>query len=259
MIEFKTLEPEDIEVRVQQVTEKGCSLLLYKNARTDAKILDEAVGQENWDCEYSEVRGYLFCTVGIRCQLESGETSWVYKSDTGTQSNMEPEKGHASDAFKRACTKWGIGRELYTAPFVWVDKGQLQKHRQDNGKWKCGDRFRVEGVKVEDGRITDLSIANQHGFIVYQMRSKGKPQPASGKVTGEDGNGPQKPSQARFQRIKVLKTEAVSLGISGEGIDSWIAATFKGKAKKDLDDNEIKMTEAYLVGIIRDKKGLANG
>lgn len=108
MINFRNLEADDIEVRVQQVTEKGVSLLLFKDARCDMRILDKTVGHENWDCEYQKIGDGLFCTVGIRCLLESGETSWVYKQDIGTKSNMEPEKGEASDAFKRACFKWGM-------------------------------------------------------------------------------------------------------------------------------------------------------
>lgn len=137
-------------------------------------MLDEAVGNENWDCEYSSINGKLFCTVGIRCLLPSGETSWVYKQDVGTPSNMEAEKGEASDAFKRACFKWGIGRELYTAPFIWIPKESLQKHYVKDNKWRCGDRFSVSKMVVEDGRITELAIDNQHGFTVYQMRSKAR-------------------------------------------------------------------------------------
>lgn len=177
MIEFKALEPDDIEVRVKQVTDKGCSLLLYKDARCDMRTLDEAVGNENWDCTYERIGEALFCTVGIRCMLESGETTWVYKQDVGIESNMEPTKGEASDAFKRACFKWGIGRELYTAPFIWVPKESLQKHYpQSDGRWKCGDRFRVRKVEIKDGKITDLAIDNQFGLTVYQMRSKAKKQ-----------------------------------------------------------------------------------
>lgn len=256
MIEFKTLQADDIEVRVQQVTEKGCSLLLYKDARCDMRMLDEAVGNENWDCEYQSINGNLFCTVGIRCELPNGETSWVYKQDVGTKSNMEPDKGEASDAFKRACFKWGIGRELYTAPFVWVPRESLQKHHQDNGRWKCNDRFKVRSVKVEGGRIADLEIENQHGLLVYQMRSKGGKPANVEKGAAKDCNGAQRATEGRFARIRELKAEAMSLGISEDGIESWISTTFKGKPKKELDGNEIKMTEAYLVGVIRDKKAL---
>lgn len=258
MIEFKTLQAEDIEVRVQQVTEKGCSLLLYKDARCDMRMLDEAVGNENWDCEYQSINGNLFCTVGIRCELPNGETSWVYKQDVGTKSNMEPDKGEASDAFKRACFKWGIGRELYTAPSIWVDKGVLQKHYKDerSGRWTCRDRFRVLRVEVKDGRITDLAIENKYGLTVYQMGSKGGKEAKGGKGSTGQGTAPQAANGGRFARIRELKAEAIALGVREDGIESWIETTFKGKPKKDMDQNEIKMTEAYLVGIIKDKKAL---
>lgn len=257
MIEFRALEPDDIEVRVQHVTDKGCQLLLYKNSRTDMRILDEAVGQENWDCEYSAINGNLFCTVGIRCELPSGETSWVYKQDVGTKSNMEPDKGEASDAFKRACFKWGIGRELYTAPFIWVDKGTLQKHYQDQkGKWQCRDSFKVDKVSVKDGRITDLKIANHHDLIVYQMRSKASKPAGPSKDSAKVQTGPQSENRGRYDGIKTLKAEALSLGIKESGIKGWIAETFKGKPMRDFTAEEIALTEKYLQGLIRDKKAL---
>jgi Uncharacterized protein conserved in bacteria len=250
MINFRNLEPEDIEVRIQQVTDKGCSLLLYKTARCDMRILDETVGQECWDCEYSSVNGYLFCTVGIRCTMPDGTTSWVYKSDTGTQSNMEPEKGHASDAFKRACTRWGIGRELYTSPFIWVDKGQLQKHHESNGRWKCNDRFSVSRVKVEDGKITDLAIDNEHGFTVYQMRST-TPKRKTARVDADKHETAPQNASDRFAKVRELKARAISLGVSEEGIEAWVAANFKGKAKKDMTDYDLRATEAYLNELIK--------
>lgn len=254
MIEFRNLEADDIEVRVQQVTDKGCSLLLYKTARCDMRILDETVGQENWDCEYSSVNGYLFCAVGILCQQANGNVAWVYKQDTGTQSNMEPEKGHASDAFKRACTRWGIGRELYTSPFIWVPKESLQKHWEQNGKWRCGDRFRVVRVEVKDGCITDLEIRNQHNFTVYQMHHKASDAPKSNVHTTEGKTGPQTASESRYERIRELKAKAISLGVEEKAIEAWLKTTFKGKAKKDLNEREIKMTEAYLLGLIGERE-----
>lgn len=258
MIEFKALEAGDIEVRIQQVTEKGCSLLLYKDARCDMRMLDEAVGNENWDCEYASINGNLFCTVGIRCELSSGETSWVYKQDVGTESNMEPTKGEASDAFKRACFKWGIGRELYTAPFIWVDKGMLQNHYQDqkSGRWVCRDRFSVQRVKVDKGRIADLAIANQHGLTVYQMASKATKPPRSANDGTEPKTGPKKADKGRFDRIKHLKAEAVKLGIKEGGIDNGIDALLKGKPRKDMGDDEIAAVEKYLQELIRDKKAI---
>lgn len=163
-MKFRDLTPEDIEVRIQRVKQDGIVLLLYKNARVDMAILDETVGAENWQREHYECKGNLFCRVGICCKMridESGNDgdiispSWVWKSDCGTESNTEAQKGEASDSFKRACFNWGIGRELYTAPFIWVPAA---KCNIQNGK--CCDRFAVERIKIENKRITALSIVN---------------------------------------------------------------------------------------------------
>ncbi len=164
-MKFRDLTADEIEVRVQSVKQKGLVLLLYKNARCDMNILDETIGAENWQREHYECKGNLFCRVGICCKMnidESGNDgdtispSWVWKSDCGTESNTEAQKGEASDSFKRACFNWGIGRELYTSPFIWIpaDKCNIK----DN---KCYDRFSVEKIKIENKKIVGLSIVNE--------------------------------------------------------------------------------------------------
>lgn len=157
MIEFRDLTADDIEVRVQSVKQNGLVLLLYKNARVDMNILDETVGAENWQREHYECKGNLFCRVGINIapQYEEITPQWVYKSDCGTESNTEAQKGEASDSFKRACFNWGIGRELYTSPFIWVKAENCKIENQ-----KCFDKFAVEKIIIENKRITALSIWN---------------------------------------------------------------------------------------------------
>lgn len=164
-IRFPALTAEDIEVRVNQCTEKGVSLLLYKDARCDMRCLDAAVGPEGWSCRYERIGDTLFCDVSIRC---GDDGSWVSKSDCGVPSNMESEKGEASDAFKRACFKWGIGRELYTAPRIWVPSDRCSIKQGRNGKPACYDRFYVSDIAVEDGRIAGLEVVNAStGDAVY--------------------------------------------------------------------------------------------
>ena len=165
MIEFRNLTPDDIEVRVQSVKEKGLVLLLYKNARVDMNILDETVGAEYWQREHYECKGNLFCRVGIYCDNE-GTTKppcWIWKSDCGTESNTEAQKGEASDSFKRACFNWGIGRELYTSPFIWIsaEKCNIQE-REYNGKktYSCNDKFEIEKIVIENKKIVGLAIKN---------------------------------------------------------------------------------------------------
>ena len=177
MIEFRELTADDIECRVAQTSEKGVQLLLYKNARVDMNILDETVGTENWSREHYECKGNLFCRVGINVNYKdpTKEPRWVYKSDCGTESNTEkgkgeasdsfkracvnPGKSEASDSFKRACVNFGIGRSLYTSPFIWV-KAENVELEDKNGKKTTYDKFAVEKVKIVNGRIVGLSIIN---------------------------------------------------------------------------------------------------
>ena len=150
-MQFRDLTADDIEVRVQSVKETGCVLLLYKNARCDMNILDETVGCMNWKREHC--RDNANCIVSI---WDEKKAQWISKEDTGTESNTEAEKGLASDSFKRACFNWGIGRELYTAPFIWIPAGNVQINNK-----KTFDKFSVEKIKVENKRITGLSIINE--------------------------------------------------------------------------------------------------
>ena len=157
MCKFRDLTEDEIECRVQSVKENGLVLLLYKDARVDMNILDESVGSANWQREHYECKGNLFCRVGIKEENpKSLEKEWVWKSDCGTESNTEAQKGEASDSFKRACFNWGIGRELYTAPFVWIpaDKCNIKSG-------KCYDKFKVEKIQIENKVITGLAIYNE--------------------------------------------------------------------------------------------------
>ena len=162
MEKFRLLTPADIECKVKQINEKGAVLLLYKTARTDMDILDETVGADNWDCDYKEIKGNLYCIIGIRFETVHGDR-WVYKSDCGIESREDDEgnqkKGEASDAFKRAGFKWGIGRELYTAPFIWIPANKIQYAQ--NSSRKTNNRFSVTRIEYdEQRRIKTLSIRN---------------------------------------------------------------------------------------------------
>ena len=174
-MKFRDLTADEIEIRVQSIKQKGGEpagviLLLYKNARCDMNILDETVGAENWQREHYECKGNLFCRVGIYCDNE-GTTKpacWVWKSDCGTESNTEKEKGESSDSFKRACTNWGIGRELYTSPFIWIPAEQCniydtkRKDQYGNPIFATNDRFCVEKIIIEEKKITAISIINEN-------------------------------------------------------------------------------------------------
>ncbi len=184
MLSFRDLTADEIECRVQSVKQNGLVLLLYKDARCDMRILDETVGVENWQREHYECKGNLFCRVGINLNWNKQQLSpvWIQKSDCGTESNTEAQKGEASDSFKRACFNWGIGRELYTSPFIWIpaEKCNIKEAKGGNGKtiYQCYDKFSVEKIKIENKRITGLSILNDtqkvRAFVYFETNEEKK-------------------------------------------------------------------------------------
>lgn len=153
---FRDLRADEIECRIAMINENGVQLLLYKDARCDMNILDETVGPYNWQRRHC--RENANCVVSI---WDESKKQWIEKEDTGTESNTEKEKGLCSDSFKRSCVNWGIGRELYTAPYIWIKAGYCKKlSAGDNKKWKCLDKFSVVDIKIKDKRIVSLKIAN---------------------------------------------------------------------------------------------------
>lgn len=173
--EFRTLRADEIECRVGAVTDKGVSLLMYKDARVDMRLLDEVVGAENWQRKHELIDGQLFCTVSIRD--EKGE--WVGKQDVGTESNTEKEKGRASDAFKRACFNWGVGRELYSCPFVWVNLAQNEWKSNAYGKSQPRVKFHVSEIAYDDNRnVSRLVIVDDSGKVRFTFGGgTAQPQP----------------------------------------------------------------------------------
>lgn len=173
-MKFRPLQADEIDCRVSTVSERGCSLLLYKDARCDMNILDETVGPENWQRRHYEVKGNLHCEVSI---WDEGKKQWVSKADCGTESYTEKEKGECSDSFKRACFNWGIGRELYTALFIWIPADKVSI-AQKNGKPTTYDRFAVEKIQISGAkRITALAVRNASRNLrafVWQENPAGK-------------------------------------------------------------------------------------
>lgn len=170
-IAFRELRADEVDARVSTISAKGLSLLLYKDARCDMNILDETVGSTNWEREHEIIGDRLYCTVSI---FDEDKNAWVSKQDVGTESYTEKEKGQASDSFKRACFNWGIGRELYTAPFIWIKDG-LYTVTNKGGKPTTYDKFSVESMTVENHKITGLTIKNlSTNKIVYTYGSQAK-------------------------------------------------------------------------------------
>lgn len=172
---MRKLKANEINVKVKQVNENGCLLLLYKDARVDMQILDEEVGSENWQCDYKTINGVLYCGIGIAVK-DNGQTNWVWKWDCGIESKADDDgnekKGEASDAFKRAGFKWGIGRELYTAPFIWAKVPTVNV----GGKWYLKNKYQkflVDTIEYNaQGEISHLVIVDDKDTKIYSGRKQ---------------------------------------------------------------------------------------
>lgn len=156
MCDFRLLKADEIDVRVSNITKDGSRgmFLLYKDARADMTILDECVGSLNWKREHT--RDNMNCIVSI---YDPEKKEWVSKEDTGTESYSEKEKGLASDSFKRACVNWGIGRELYTAPNIWVQQNQGEELKYL--------KLHVMAIHYTNRKIDGLVLMDGYGNIRY--------------------------------------------------------------------------------------------
>lgn len=210
---IRELRADEIECRIGTISEKGLSLLLYKDARADMKILDEVYGAMNWQRKHEVIGGNLYCTVSV---WDTEKQQWIGKMDVGTESYTEKEKGQASDAFKRACVSHGIGRELYTAPFIWVGASKCKIEKKDN-KFVCYDKFKITGISYTENReIKTLTIINQDGKVVYDLKEKGT---VGQTPTNQNSSEPQQPEQgASDEKIVALNKELVRTGVALDAV-----------------------------------------
>lgn len=171
-IKFRALRADEIEIRIDRITIKGAWLLLYKNARVDMNILDETVGPLEWQRGHTVIHDNLFCNISI---WDKDKKEWVTKQDVGVESFSAKEKGEASDSFKRAGTCWGIGRELYTAPNIFVPC--KTKPKSIGNGFELEDRYSLNDISVShiltvDGQIIELAIVDKKGNVIYSNVGK---------------------------------------------------------------------------------------
>lgn len=230
MKEIPLLTKEDIECRIQSVNDKGAVLLLYKTARADMRILDEVVGSMNWQRHHEVVNGNLFCTISI---YDPDKGQWVSKQDCGVPSNTQGEKGEASDAFKRAGFSWGIGRELYDSPFIWIS-GKVGKY----------DRFHVTDIQYdrEKREFTRLTICDDKGKERYRLGGTKTDRPQSKDSTDD-----------RRQKGIAAIVELVKKNNAAEAFADFLKQTTK---KDDLNALTIDELQSVYKGF---KKWLEGG
>lgn len=198
-MKFRLLKANEIDVRVGTSSEKGSTYLLYKDARVDMNILDETVGAMNWQREHEFKDGKLYCKVSI---WDDEKKQWISKEDVGVESNAEAEKGQASDSFKRACVNWGIGRELYTAPFIWINISKEEAKKT---------KFYVKEIGYNDNNEIDkLILVDSKGNEVYKFPKWAKP------TNNEKATEEQK--QAIYKEIEIYTPVLEKKGILVEDL-----------------------------------------
>lgn len=222
---FRTLRADEIDCRIAQVKQNGLSLLLYKDARCDMNILDETVGPENWQRSHS--RDNANCTVSI---WDAEKKQWISKEDTGTESFTEKEKGLASDSFKRACFNWGIGRELYTAPFIWISSDDCNiKEKSDKKGYTCFDSFYVSNITYDSNRVINaLQIKHTKTHrVVYEK----------GKIESEEPQ--ENTKKSTFASVEDVKRIRDLISQKHEAKEEKILKVYSIKKLEDLPKNKV--------------------
>lgn len=180
-IEFRFLNADELQVKCTDTKFKGsATLLVYKDARVDMKVLDETVSPMCWQKDYKEINGKIYCGVGI---LDEDTNQWIWKWDCGTEGNFEAEKSEASDAFKRACFNWGIGRSLYSLP-------KIKIHCPDNYYYndKMVMTFKVKTIEFDEEtkKCTRLEIVDKNNNVVFTTFGNGNEEDKLFKLSNKD-------------------------------------------------------------------------
>lgn len=204
-IKIRNLRADEIECRIGSIYETGVTLLLYKNARVDQAILDEVFGMFGWQRSHTMIGNALYCTISI---WDPEKTAWISKQDVGTTGEFEKEKSAASDSFKRACVNLGIGRELYTAPFIFVPINKVRITEKDKRK-NIKDSFYVQTIDISEEKIiTGIVIVNQKKEEVYRW---GHTQTLAARPSGDEWKELyQEMARTGVTEEKILKRYGVS-------------------------------------------------
>lgn len=243
-IKIRKLHADEIDCRVAQVSKTGSiALLLFKDARVDMNLLDEVFGVTGWQRSHEVIDGRLYCTVSV---YDSEKKQWVSKQDVGTESKTEAEKGQASDSFKRACFNIGIGRELYTAPQIWITKDDYT----GNDKGGTYDKFVVKEIGYDNnGNINKLEIVNTKlNRTVFKLSKNGK---IESKQATED-----KENQKMIESVDKVLLPTADGKVTGAQIDRLKAEIKRvGTTEKEFCTmfkvaNIFELTQAQIIAAI---------
>ena len=256
MDEIRLLSKEDIDVRVAQTNTYNnngqlvvkVSLLLYKDARVDMKVLDELFTPMGWKRTHKLIGDRLYCQVEV---WDAEKKEWICKEDVGVESNTEAEKGQASDSFKRACVNWGIGRELYTAPRISIELNDKEYTRDQQGKIRVWASFSVKSIDYDTKTrtITSLEIQDRFGNGRFSMggavqQSQSEPSQAVKARRAAKANSPapaayQPMSEEMYWKIVAAYAQGKTTKTGGDYKQTWIATTHAGAEQIAKFDNDV--------------------
>jgi len=234
-INYKALTEEmPHKWKVQTANDYNCVCVAYVDSRQVQDKLDDVVGPENWTDEYMEVDKQLFCRIGIKT-----DNGWVYKTDCGTESMTEKEKGQVSDAFKRAAVKWGVGRFLYSKEIKKV------KSMKDN---------RNKNVPADDHgkRIWDLTKhinSMPGGYRPAAKTTEHKPTP--GRYNSEKGGANVTYTKVTYSEDTISKVKALEKdGKKGSDVLKDFLTKYN-EAKKTSFKLVSELTEVQLKDLVK--------
>lgn len=253
------LEKEDIEVRIQQACKGNKALaLLYKTSRTDMRILDKVFGIYGWKDEYKDIKGNLYCGISI---YDNEKKEWITKWDCGIESQQEDgneRKAEASDATKRCAVKIGIGRELYTAPMIFLN-AQTKEISSNGNKVKYGlvnpyEKYSVSYIAYNGRReISSLEIVDSKDNVVYSFNCGRKPKNSS---TILDNSKPKNVSTEEEKAVRtqdkrskrdIIKEMIDGTNLTLETVDGWVMKRFK---KVDINSCTEEEFEKLKLGVL---------
>lgn len=249
-MKFRALRADEIDCRIQSLSENkngvGAVVLLYKDARVDMNILDETVGAMNWKRSHELIGDRLYCTISIRD--ENGE--WVSKQDVGTESNTEKEKGQASDSFKRAGFNWGIGRELYSAPFIYIKLRNDEVFKDKNGKLKTYSKFKVSDIEYDENKNIILLVIgdnNDERFVygkktIYNKKQRREPQNKPVAMNAQINTE----GAVNTMLINEIVQLANASGIDANKLSDYVKTTFNKPNCKALDTHELNQVKSWV-------------
>ena len=117
--------PDEVMFRAGSVNrdKKRAQALPYAEPRVYEDRLNDVLGPD-WSCRFTpwgEKR--LLCELSIQVTQENGTTREITRTSTGEFDDKDKiAQGTSAEAqaFKRACSKFGLGRYLYDVPIAWV-------------------------------------------------------------------------------------------------------------------------------------------